>query len=83
MKVQRANAAGEGAGWGVIESRLLFIVLLTRACWPHQVRALPLTPREKTREQQPLCIKQATGLIEVCVCVHEFYKVSVIFFKAL
>ena len=70
MKVfRRANPAGEGADWGVIERRLLFIVLLTRACWPHQVRALPLTPRKKTREQRPLCIKQATvQLIEVCVC---------------
>lgn len=38
------RAVGEGADWGVIERRLLFIVLLTRACWPHQVRASLLTP---------------------------------------
>lgn len=58
----------EDANWGVIERRLLFVVLLTRACWPHRVKALPLTSSKKTREQQPLCIKQATGLIENCVC---------------
>lgn len=67
MKVW-VSEKSEGADWGVIERRLLFIVLLTRACWPHQVRALPLTPRKKTREQRPLSIKQATVLIEVCVC---------------
>lgn len=39
---------GEGTDWEVIERRLLFIVLLTRACWHHPVRALPLTPRNKT-----------------------------------
>lgn len=63
MRFQRADAAGESADWGVVERRLLFIVLLTRACCPHQ--ASPLTP--KTKEQRPLCIKQATVLIEVCV----------------
>lgn len=63
-----ASPAGEGTDWEVVERRLLFIVLLIRACWHHQVRALPLTPKNCSKEQQPLRIKQATILIEVCVC---------------